>query len=266
MNIRALIVDDEYHAREGLRIRLQKYPEIMIIAECSTGTEAIDAINTLNPDLVFLDIQMPELNGFEVLKQIHHEPPLIIFVTAYDRYAIQAFEYHALDYLLKPVKEERFHDTIQHAIQELKHRQIQNYSERLTKLLNEYPILPDGDTSRTLSTFHEPITRILLKQKDHIVIVPVEDIDWIESAGDYVVIHSNNQKYIHRETLSSMEESLDHLQFVRIHRSTIVNIQKVHTLKPNESGDYDIFLRDGTRLRLSRNYKTKFQVLLQRAK
>lgn len=266
MKIRTLIVDDEQHAREGIRLRLKEFPDIIIVGECASGEEALTALTTFKPDLVFLDIQMPEMNGFEVLQKMTlSPPPMIIFVTAYDRYAVRAFEFHALDYLLKPLNDVRFRETLQRITQEMKHRQLEQYSQKLQVLVNEYISL----TTDTESTENErrsaaPLTRILLKGKEHISVLPVEEIDWIESAGDYVYVHTKGQKHLIRETLTSLEENLDPMHFVRIHRSAIVNIKKVRSLRPTESGDYDIFLTDGTQLKLSRNHRARFQQLLQR--
>lgn len=265
MKIRALIVDDEQHAREGIQLRLKEFPNISIVGECSSGEEALVAINTLKPDLVFLDIQMPEMSGFEVLQKMTlSQPPMIIFVTAYDRYAVRAFEFHALDYLLKPINDNRFRETLHRVTTEMKHRKLEQYSQQLKILIDEYTTLNEevsGAENEQISA--GSLTRILVKVKDHISVLPVEDIDWIESAGDYVYVHSKNQKYLVRETLSSLENNLDASQFVRIHRSTIVNIKQVRSFRSTDSGDYDVFLTDGTQLKLSRNYRLRFQQFLQ---
>ncbi len=263
MDIKALIVDDEQLSREGIRIRLQEYPDISIIGECASGKEAIEMIDELKPDLVFLDIQMPEMNGFEVLQKIKMSPPpLIIFITAYDKFAVEAFEYHAFDYLLKPINDKRFHKTLNRVTTEMNHRHLERYSQQLQYMINEY-LAMSNDNPQENNTTYAPITRIFVKAKDQIAILPVQEVEWIESAGDYVYIHTKEQKHLVRDTLASFESKLNPSQFVRIHRSTIVNIEKVRSFRPNESGDYDVFLLNGQQLKLSRNYRTHFQHLLQ---
>jgi two-component system, LytTR family, response regulator len=268
MNIRTLIVDDEPHAREGIRIRLKESPNIEIIGECSSGVEALEFIHELKPDLVFLDIQMPEMNGFEIVQKIEMKPvPIIIFVTAYDAYAVKAFEYHALDYLLKPINDKRFKDMLKSVISEVSHRNLEKYSNTLRLLVNEYfEKLENNDgespigKQKSKNTF---LTRLMIKAKDHISIISSDEIDWIESAGDYVYVHSNSRKHIVRETLTSLEEKMDPRRFARIHRSAIVNIEKIKSLHLNESGDYDVFLHTGTKLKLSRTYRDHFQNIMK---
>jgi two-component system, LytTR family, response regulator len=268
MNIRTLIVDDEPHAREGIRIRLKESSNIEIIGECSSGVEALEFIHALKPDLVFLDIQMPEMNGFEIVQKIEIKPiPIIIFITAYDSYAVKAFEYHALDYLLKPINDKRFKDMLKSVISEITHRNLEKYSNTLKLLVNEY-------FEKVESNYEEPklskqkkkdayLVRLMIKAKDHISFITSDEIEWIESAGDYVYIHSNSKKNIVRETLTSLEEKLDPQKFARIHRSAIVNVEKIKSLRPNESGDYDVFLHTGTKLKLSRTYRDHFQNIMK---
>ncbi len=268
MKVRTLIVDDEPHAREGIRIRLQDYPEVEVIGECGSGSEAIHTINSLNPDLLFLDIQMPEKNGFEVLRKITVEPvPFVIFVTAYDKYAVKAFEVHALDYLLKPINEVRFGDTLKLALTAVRQRGMQQYAEKLRSLAEEYIHMTDQDAddpaSPTVPRSRTHIDKLMVKEKDKILLVPVRDIEWIESAGDYAYVNTATARHILRETLTSLEHQLDPATFVRIHRSTIVNIDKVVNLRPNDHGDSDVFLRSGGKLKLSRNYRDQFQAVLR---
>lgn len=268
MNIRTLIVDDEPHAREGIRIRLQDAPSIDIIGECSSGLEALEAIHTLKPDLVFLDIQMPGMNGFEIVQKIGIEPvPIIIFVTAYDSYAVKAFEYHALDYLLKPINDKRFKDMIKSVLSEVSHRNLEKYSNTLRSLVNDYfekiennDEEPKSDKGKTNDVY---LSRFMIKTKDYISIVPSNEIEWIESAGDYVYVHANSKKHIVRETLTFLEKKMDPKKFIRIHRSIIVNIEKIKNLRPNESGDYDVFLHTGAKLKLSRTYRDHFQSIMK---
>jgi two-component system, LytTR family, response regulator len=256
MNIRALIVDDEPHAREGIRLRLAKYNEITILGECSSGLQAVELINRLTPDLLFLDVKMPEMNGFEVLKNINIKPiPIIIFVTAYDKYALKAFEVHAVEYLLKPINEEKFDAAVKIALAEFKHRHLESYAGKILALISHYENLNETEKK-------EYLTRLTIKAKENIFIIPVGDIDWLESAGDYIYVHAKNKKHIFRETLTALEHRLDPQVFVRIHRSVIVNIEKVQSLRTNEHGDYDVFLNDGIKLKLSRNYRAHFQKII----
>lgn len=264
MTIRTIIIDDEPHAREGIRLRLAHYPEIRIVGECASGTEAVTVINTLQPDLLFLDIQMPEMNGFEVLQQVHASPmPIVIFVTAFDTYAIQAFECHALDYLLKPIREDRFKEALTVVISESHRRNLEAYVAKLQATVNEYFRLVGADTEpaakKPVQGASAYLQRLMIKTKDQIAVVNVGTIDWIESAGDYVYVHSQAHKHIVRETLVSLEERLDPLLFVRIHRSVIVNIEQISMLRPNEHGDFDVTLKCGTKLKLSRTYRPHFE-------
>jgi two-component system, LytTR family, response regulator len=264
MKIRAIIVDDEPHAREGIRLRLKKYSNIQIVEECSSGKKAVAAINSLYPNLIFLDIQMPEMNGFEVLSKITVSPlPFIIFVTAFDKYAIQAFEYHALDYLLKPISEARFNEALQVAIAEVNHRNLELYASKLKSAVNDYLSIVDGRIEKTHSAEEKGdknyLNRLMIKSREQISMISIDEIDWIESAGDYVYVHSKSQKHIVRDTLTSLEKRLNPQKFIRIHRSAIVNIEQIKSLKPNVHGDYDVFLHNGDKLKLSRSFRAQFQ-------
>jgi two-component system LytT family response regulator len=257
-----LIVDDEPHAREGIRIRLKEFKNIQIVDECSSGVEAVKSINALCPDLLFLDIQMPEMNGFEVLKKITiAQPPVIIFVTAFDKYAIKAFECHAVDYLLKPIKEDRFKNALQAALSEISHRNLELYANKLKSVVNDYL----GITEDKFKDYQAPpvqkkyLNRLMIKYKDRVSVIPVNEIEWIESAGDYVYVHASSQKHIFRETLIALEQKMDPQKFIRIHRSTIVNIEKIKTLHLNEHSDFDVYLLSGVKLRLSRTYRAHFE-------
>jgi two-component system LytT family response regulator len=267
MKVRALIIDDEQHAREGIRIRLEEYPAVEIIGECSSGAEAVASVNDLHPDLVFLDIQMPEMNGFEVLNAVEVDPvPMVVFVTAYDKYAIKAFEVHALDYLLKPIGEERFGETLKMVLSQLKHRNLATYALDLRRMVDDY--LGFVETGRnsieagSSETRAKYVDRIAIKSRGHVSMITVSEVDWIESAGDYVYIHSNSQKHIIRETMTSLEKRIDPGKFVRIHRSTIVNVDRIKSLKSNEHGDFEVHLQNGERLKLSRSYRSHFQEVI----
>jgi two-component system, LytTR family, response regulator len=267
MKVRVLIVDDEKHAREGLRIRLEKFPAVEIIGECSSGMEAVTAINELRPDLVLLDIHMPELNGFEILRKVDVDPmPIVVFVTAYDKYAIKAFEFHALDYLLKPIGEERLKETMEIVLSQVGRRNIETYAVNLREMVDEY--LGVAGTGRDQFRGGIPdsvsryLDRIAIKTHGQVSMIPVSEIDWIESAGDYVYIHSGPHKHIIRETMRSIERRIDPARFVRIHRSTIVNVDRIRSLKPNEHGDFEVHLQDGEKLKLSRTYRSHFQKVI----
>lgn len=264
MKIRTLVIDDEPHAREGMKIRLLEFPKIEIIGECSSGKEAAAAINNLKPDLLFLDIQMPEMNGFEVLQQIDDKNfPMVVFVTAFDKYALQAFEFHALDYLLKPISDERLKETMEVIIRLFKQKDLASYGTKMKNFIDEY--ISGEKNSFDTSQFYQAektnpyVTRLMIKSKENISLVPVTEVEWIESAGDYIYIHTNGKKHLFRETLTSLEHKLDPSQFVRIHRSTIVNLEKIKSLKQNEHGDYEVFLINGIKLKLSRSFKQQFQ-------
>ena len=260
MSIKTIIVDDEYHAREGIKARLADHPSIELIGECSSGIEAVEMTASLKPDLLFLDIQMPELNGFEVLNRLSAESlPIIIFVTAFDRYAVKAFEVHALDYLLKPIDDVRFDKMIQAAVTEFKHRNLEKYAATLRSFVNDYfDVLNDGlqlPAPQQTAGMKKFPDRFMVKVKGVMSFIPVNDIEWIESAGDYVYLHANAKKFIIRETMIHIEQKLDPLKFIRIHRSTIVNTERIKSIHPNAHGDFDVFLHSDAKLKLSRKYR-----------
>ncbi len=246
MKIRTLIVDDEPLGRERIRTLLADDPEIEVVGECSDGRQAVAAIERSNPDLVYLDVQMPEMDGFAVLDRIAGERmPAIIFVTAYDRYAVQAFEVHALDYLLKSFDRERFQAALQRAKDQLRHSRDGLWTERLTGLLQD------------LDARQKRLTRLIIRSAGRIFFVRVEEIDWLEAADNYVRIHVNRESHLIRDTLQSLEGRLDPSKFLRIHRSTVVNFDRIKELQPLFHGDYVVRLQDGTELTLTRNYKEK---------
>ncbi len=250
MAIRTLIIDDEALARDRLRQLLQTEPEIEIIGECSNGREAVETIQKQTPDLVFLDIQMPELDGFAVLEAIDLDPmPVIVFVTAYDKFALKAFEVHAVDYLLKPFDRERFQAALRHALEQVKHRGEESLKERQTATLTE--LKPPAKMPE----------RLPVKSGGRVVFVRVEDIDWVEAAHNYIVLHVGKDSHLLRETMNSFEERLAPDKFVRISRSTIVNMDRIKELQPLFYGEYSITLHNGTRLTLSRRYRDKLHQL-----
>jgi two-component system LytT family response regulator len=205
---------------------------------------------------------MPEMNGFEVLKKVTVTPlPVVIFVTAFDKYAIKAFEYHAVDYLLKPIREDRFKNAIRSALSEISHRNLELYANKLKSAVNDYLEMTEEKTEgyQAPAAQKKYLDRLMIKFKDHVSVIPIHEIEWIESAGDYVYVHSSSQKHILRETLTALEQRLDPQKFIRIHRSTIVNVEKIKTLRLNEHSDFDVYLLSGMKLRLSRSYRAYFE-------
>ena len=244
--IRTLIVDDEPLAREKIRMFLQRDPEIEIIGECVDGVHAVASIEESTPDLLFLDIQMPGKDGFEVLRTVGVDRvAAVIFVTAYDEHALRAFEYHALDYLLKPFAANRFQDALTRAKSQLLSEPAEPFQKQLMTLLGSI----DGDSRY--------IKRLVVKTGGRIVFLKVEEIDWIEAAGNYLTLHVGTASHLIRETMNDLESRLDPAQFLRIHRSTIVNIDRIREMQPLFHGDFTVILMNGTRLMLSRNYKSR---------
>lgn len=247
MKMRVLIVDDEPPARRRIRTLLRGARDVEIAGECGDGKSALAAITGKRPDVVFLDVQMPELDGFGVLERLSAaEMPVVIFVTAYDQYALKAFEAHALDYLLKPFARARFEKALERARLEVARRGSGDFARRVVELLRE-------------QSGRRAAERIVVKTGGRVFFVPVEEIDWIEAEGNYVRIHTGGESHMIRETMAGMEGRLDAARFLRIHRSTLVNIERVKELQPWSHGDYAVVLRDGTKLMLSRTYKGKVE-------
>ena len=246
--IRALVVDDEPLAREMIREMLGDDSDVEIVAECANGREAVDAIRSLRPDLVFLDIQMPELGGFEVLASFEREStPHVIFVTAYDQYAVRAFEVHAFDYLLKPFDHERFDAAWQRVKAQIKVDQSGERERHILELLEE------------LKSGPRHLERLVIKNGGRVFFLNVQDVYCIESEGNYVRVYDNQKGYLLRETISNLEEQLDPKQFRRIHRSAIVKIDRIKEMQPWFHGEYRIIMENGKELTLSRNYRANFQ-------
>jgi len=250
MKIRTLIVDDELLARERLRQLLEGEPEIELVGECADGREAIAAIQKESPDLIFLDVQMPELDGFGVLQAVTIEPaPVIVFVTAHDKFALRAFEVHAVDYLLKPFDRERFKKALGRALDRVQHRQGGVQSQGQSAVIAE------------LKPPARPLERLAVKTGGRVIFVKLDDIDYIEAAHNYVELHVEKQSHLLRETLNAMEARLPSEKFVRISRSIIVNIERVRELQPLFYGEYTVTLHNGARLTLSRRYRDSLQQL-----
>jgi two-component system LytT family response regulator len=248
--IRTLIVDDELLAREGLRMLIEPDSDFTIVGEAANGRDAVNLIRSDRPELVLLDIQMPEMSGFDVLKALADEPlPLIVFVTAYDSYAIRAFEVHAVDYILKPLDPGRLQGTLDRIKADLKLRRDSKISERMSALLEairreEVKI----DTENYL-------VRFVIKDGDRIYFVNVDEVDWIEAADYYVQLHTGKKTHLIRETLNRLETQLDPACFLRIHRSTIVNTTRIKELKRHFQSEFIVVLHDGTTLKMSRSYR-----------
>ena len=247
MKIRTLIVDDEPLARERVKRFLRDEKDVSIIGECGNGADAVKAIRSERPDLVFLDIQMPEKNGFEVIRSLDGKQlPTVVFVTAYDQYALQAFDVHALDYLLKPFNRDRFQRAVDRAREQIDDRRRGDLDERLTSLIEN------------LKTDKKYLDRLVVKTVGRVFFLKTDEIDWIEAAGNYVRLHVGRESHMIRETMNGIETKLDPAKFIRIHRSTVVHIDRIKELHPMFSGDYAVMLRDGTELALSRNYRERF--------
>jgi two-component system LytT family response regulator len=231
--LQVLVVDDEALARSNLTILLRRDPDIGSIIQCESGMKAIETIRRLKPPLAFLDVQMPECNGFDVLEMLGSEaPPAIIFVTAYDTYALRAFEAGALDYLLKPFDDARFH------------RALTRAKDRLATSIVREP---------------QSAQRLVVKNQGQVLFIDVTDIDWIEAAGYYACLHVGTETHVLRRTLAELERDLGEERFIRIHRSIIVNVERIHGLEVRETGDYDVVLKSKVRLRLSRRFRKRLQ-------
>ena len=245
--IRTLIVDDEPLARAMLRSFLADDAQIEIIGECGDGYTAVEMIESAAPDLVFLDIQMPDLDGFGVLRALDPAAiPNIAFVTAYDQFALQAFDVHAIDYLLKPFDRERFQRTLDRAKQQIALQKREDVQASLLRILSEQ------------SARLQPLKRILVKSGDKSFFVRPEEISWIEAQGNYVALHVGAQSFLLRQTVSTLEKQLDPAKFQRIERSTIVNLDAIREMHPAGRGEYEIVLKDGIVLKLSHTYRESF--------
>jgi two-component system LytT family response regulator len=256
--ISALIVDDEKPARQRLRDLLEKERGVSVVGECASGAEAVRLIRETEPELLFLDIQMPVMGGFDVVEQVGAaRMPVTVFVTAYDSYAVRAFEASALDYLLKPYSDERFDRCLTRALAHVRTQKREEMSRRLVRLLTQ-----EREGAHASSPHLE---RLLVKAGGRVLFLPTEEIDWIEAAGVYVELHAGSRKFLHRASLGELEASLDPHRFIRIHRSSIVNISRVRELHPHSHGDYVAVLKDGTRLKLSRSYRPKLETRLRQS-
>jgi two-component system LytT family response regulator len=255
--IRTLVVDDEPVARARVLSLLRDESDIEVVGECSTGPQAVSVIEATSPDLVFLDVQMPQMDGFALARTLGHDMPAVVFVTAYDEYALAAFEIHALDYLLKPFSAERFRSALTHARQHLAKRQVGAGGRQLASRLPDAPV---AETARAREQGRRD--RLVIKSSGRIYFVRIQDIDWCEASGNYVRLHIGQQTHLVRGTMSHLESQLDPAQFVRIHRSAIVNVERIQELRSSFNGEYLVTLTDKTRLTLSRGYREGLQARL----
>ncbi|MBZ5537413.1 MAG: LytTR family DNA-binding domain-containing protein [Acidobacteriia bacterium] len=253
MSIRVLIVDDEVLARERIRDLLRGQSGYEVIGECSNGRDAVQKILELEPDLLFLDVQMPGLNGLDVVEAVGPgHMPVVIFVTAYDQYALKAFEVHALDYLLKPFDRPRFQKSLQRAQVQIQQQRTGNLDDRLRVLLED------------LKGTRKFLDRLVVKDAGRIFFLKANEIDWVEAAGNYLRLHVGKESHLLRETMGRFEHQLDPNHFLRIHRSAIVNIERVKEFRPLFHGEYSVILRDGRQLTLSRAYRGRLNEHLRR--
>lgn len=265
--LRTLIVDDEQLARRGLALRLKEFPEVQVVGECSDGQQALQAIAEHEPELVFLDIQMPGMNGFDVIARLQGDTlPMIVFVTAYDAYAVEAFKVHAVDYVLKPVEEDRLQEAISRALEYREQRKSAQAKERLVELVMGMT----GASARSVESMASGDDRprqwpekISIRDGNDIHLVRVDDIRWIDAAGDYMCLHTPTGTHIMRSTMKQLEAMLDPERFVRVHRSTIVNAREVVGANTLESGDMLLHLEGGARVKVSRGLRERARELLE---
>jgi two-component system, LytTR family, response regulator len=251
--VRVIIADDEILAREKLRYMLASEPDVHVLAECRDGAETLGALEVYKPDLLLLDIRMPNLDGFEVLSKVPAENmPIVIFTTAYDRHAVKAFEAHALDYLLKPFDQERLHQALNRARAEL----LKTNDHETTKRILHF--LSSGGTQSATGR------RLIIKSGGRVVFLSFDEIDWVEAAANYVRIYVGRQSYVLRRGIGEIADKLDPVQFIRIHRSAIVNVHKIKELQPVNSGEYIVVLKDGKELSCSRGYRSGLQELIEK--
>lgn len=239
-SIRALLVDDEILARVALHQALASHPDVVVVGECSNAAEAAQAVNVLKPDLIFLDIHMPDADGFKFLHELKPGAlPMVVFATAYGQHALRAFDANALDYLLKPIDQDRFDRTM---------------ARVRTHWQGRAAVEPRSEPSRQRADGGW-LTRVSVKVGEHIRVIAAQEIDWIEASGNYVQIHTGTATYLHRETLRELQDSLDPGRFLRVHRAVIVNVERVREVHPLFNGNAELVLHDGTRIGLSRRFR-----------
>lgn len=245
--IRALLVDDEILARVALNQALASHPDVMVVGECSNAAEAAQAVEALKPDLLFLDIQMPDIDGFKFLRELKPGAlPMVVFATAYGQHALRAFDANALDYLLKPIDQDRFDRMMM--------RVRTHWHGRVARDARSEPTRPRADG--------EWLARISVKVGEHVRVIAAQEIDWIGANGNYVQIHAGAATYLHRETLSQLQDTLDPSRFLRVHRAVIVNVERVREVHPLFNGNAELVLHDGTHIGLSRRFRERARHLL----
>ncbi len=263
--LRTIIVDDEALARRGLKHRLNKVDDVAIIAEARNGREALKTIKDLQPDLVFLDIQMPGMGGFEVLAELQQENmPAIVFVTAYNEYAIEAFEVNALDYLLKPIEDSRLHEAIFRVRENLDQKRALRHKQSLLRLVSNMTgenvsSMQELSTKGIEKLMKKEVVKLAIKDGGRTTLVPQDQIEWIDAAGDYMCVHAGGETHIMRKTMKELEAELDPNLLQRIHRSTIVNVNQVREMQSHINGEYFLTLQCGHIIKLSRTYKDKLK-------
>lgn len=264
--LRTIVVDDEPLARRGLKIRLDNSPSVELVAECANGEEALRAVAELSPDLVFLDIQMPGMSGFDVVQQMQGDDmPLVLFVTAYDEYALKAFEINAIDYLLKPVDDERLATAITRALEQHERDRLENQKLNLVNACMQL----SGASAATVEAIAEGAgqaypDKLSIRDGDEIHLIPVADIDWVDAAGDYMCVHVNGVTHIMRITMKQLEALLNPIHFLRVHRSTIVNAARIESVQAIANGEFLLTLANQSQLKVSRSYRDKVRHLISR--
>lgn len=272
-SIRALVLDDEEIGRRGVRLLLDDDPDVEVVGEAATAEQAVEAIRHEQPDLLFLDVQLGSRDGFSVLRELEAgEMPLVVFATAHDRYALQAFEHHAVDYLLKPFSDDRFSEALGRAKNRLRQSQLEEVRRRVARVLSDVEELRggpgDGGTFGTGSGETPApeeggaLRRIMVRSSSKVHFVDVDDVDWIEAAGDYVRLHAGQRSHLHRDTMHRLEKRLDSTEFVRIHRSAIVRLDRIAFVRFDESGGHRVVLGDGTEHSLSRSGRGRLEEAL----
>lgn len=259
--MRAVIVDDEALARKGLKLRLERFDSVELIGECANGREALEFIAKETPDLVFLDIQMPGMNGFDVISNLQQDNmPLVVFVTAFDQYAIEAFDVHAVDYLLKPIDDDRLADAIARAERQFAASEAVTEKQRLMDLVisitgkSEAALADMLDGDEVDRKYPE---KLAIKDAGEVTLLPIGEIDWVDAAGDYMCVHANDETHVMRITMKELESQLDPTSFQRVHRSTIVNLARVKKVCSHMNGEFHLILENGATVKMSRTYKDK---------
>lgn len=252
--ISVVVIDDEQEARDGICLLLQSFSELELMATCENGLEAIEKINQIKPDLIFLDIQMPRVNGFEVLNSIdQHCMPMVIFVTAYDKYALKAFEYHAIDYLLKPYTDDRFKSAVDYALRLM--QSTDQADNNLQKLIKDYIQKTDSRSEQLLSSTQLPPHQLIVKSEGKILFLPLNQITHISAENYYIRVHALKSQHLVRESLKTLEKHLSGTSFIRIHKSTLVNSQFIHQVEPYFNGEMMLKLSNAEKLKVSRHYR-----------